>query len=86
LDVPDEDLSRVSASVTEGSLSLPKVDAGTEGGTPGLQAAPVAPWLPSAAEVVEDAVGELLEPLRGLGGESSCAALEVVVVCELQGA
>jgi hypothetical protein len=96
LDVPDEDLSRVSASVSEASAPLPKVDAGTaaagpDGGAnpqaaPASPASPANPWLPSATEVVEAAVGELLEPLRGLGGESSCAALEVVVACELHGA
>jgi hypothetical protein len=72
-ELPDDDISRVSARVSEGSL--PQAPAGRV----------PQPWLPPAAEVVESAVAELLEPLRGLGGESSCAALEVVVSCPVSG-
>jgi hypothetical protein len=73
-ELPDDDISRVSARVSEGSL--PQAPAGRV----------PQPWLPPAAEVVESAVAELLEPLRGLGGESSCAALETIVLCEVHGA
>jgi hypothetical protein len=108
LEIPDQDLSRVSATVSEGPLrSSPNSGAaatesreadaaGPEAGTASAEAhtasaeartagAESASWLPAGAEVAETAVGTLIEPLRGLGGESSCAAVEAVVFCPVSG-
>jgi len=64
LTVPDQDLSRVFASVRAVSGSGPDH-----------------PLSPAAEQRVAGALGTLIEPLRGLGGESSAAAVQVEVRC-----
>lgn len=67
LTIPDQDVSRAAASVWS-----------TLEGMPGQAAVPAA-----ANEVIERAVGSLVELFRGLGGESSTAALRVAVHCDV---
>jgi hypothetical protein len=63
--VPDQDVSRVFASVHAQAW----------------QAAQPRPLPPAAEGVVTRALTTLIEPLRGLGGESSTAAVQVQVRC-----
>jgi hypothetical protein len=71
LTLPDQDTTRASASVDVEMRA-----------TPG---AALAPLPPAARGIVERAVASLVEPFRGLGGESSAAALRLTVRCDLEG-
>jgi hypothetical protein len=64
--VPDQDLSRVFASVRAAQ-----------------RGAPDHPLLPAAEQRVDGAVRTMIEQLRGLGGESSTAAVQVEVRCDV---
>jgi hypothetical protein len=74
LSVPDQDLSRVFGSV--------RAQIGDGGGAPG-QGGQGRPLTAAAQGLVTRAVVTLVEPLRGLGGESSTAAVEVEVRCKV---
>ncbi|MGD0525405.1 MAG: hypothetical protein ABSE49_09690 [Polyangiaceae bacterium] len=70
LSAPDGDVSRVSAEVRTTTAA---------GSTTG----PAHPLAPAAATLAEASVATLLEPLRGLGGETTATRVEVEVRCEL---
>jgi hypothetical protein len=80
--IPDEDLSRVVATVDVVAADGKPV-AGEAGAPPLQPAAARAVIGAPGVEVVEQAVSTLIEPFRGLGGESSVAALDLVVVCSV---
>jgi hypothetical protein len=68
LRVPDQDVSAVHADVS--LTARPLAGAGPRQTNLGVSSA-----------LAERALGALLEPLRGLGGEASASALEVEVRC-----
>jgi hypothetical protein len=70
LSAPDSDVSRVSAEVR--TAAGPRV-----GAVPGHALAP------AAATLAEASVATLLEPLRGLGGETTAPRVEVEVRCQV---
>jgi hypothetical protein len=67
LTIPDDDTTRTVATVGVGLE-------GTAGATPSRPPS-------GATEIIERAVAGLVEPFRGLGGESSTAALDLRVRC-----
>jgi hypothetical protein len=72
--IPDQDTSRVHAQVDA------QFAAGA--GRPPQDAAPTARM--AQAQIVAAAVAGLVEPLRGLGGETSAASVDVEVRCAVQ--
>jgi hypothetical protein len=74
-------LRALDQDVTRATLTAQTVPWSGDAGTPGPGIATVSSQ--AASEVLGRAVESLLEPFRGLGGESSVAALEVTVRCAL---
>ena len=67
LTIPDQDLARLHAAVTGLASGARQLSLATK----------------AAREVIDTAVATLLEPLRSLGGESSAAAVDISVTCEV---
>jgi hypothetical protein len=82
---PDEDISRLHVEVdarltrATGASGASSTNGASHEGAPSLARA----LDPAAAKVVSDAVTSLFELLRGMGGESSAAAIGVEVSCIL---
>jgi hypothetical protein len=79
LTLPDQDVTRVHAQV-EVALE-PEAPHRSAGASPPPSSA--GPAAQPAQAAAEEAVGTLLEPLRGLGGEGNAREVKVEVRCEL---
>jgi hypothetical protein len=77
LSAPDDDVTRVSAEVSA-SMSL---SASTSAQPPAASVETPAPS--PLAMLAERAVASMIEPLRGLGGETTCTRVDVDVQCQL---